>query len=365
MSGVSLIGRPVTAAPTPALVLDLDRFDRNVARMAQDAAGLGVAWRPHAKAHGNALLAQRQVAAGAIGATCATVAEAAAMVAGGIRSVLIANQVVTPQGTATVAGLQANAEVIVAVDSVAGADILASAGRRAGVRIPAIVEVDIGLGRAGVRDDDTLRALAAHLGRTGGLAPRGLMGYEGHTLDLTPPDAKQTAIETAIDRLLHAKQVLVQAGLPVDIVSCGGSGSYRIAGVTPGVTEIQAGGACLNDRFYAEACQLDGFEFALTVQATVVSRPEPDLAIIDAGMKAMSMTDGLPLPLCDGATVIDLFAEHGRLRLEGSAQALAVGDRISLIPGYSDSTTMLHRDFLAVRGEIVVSILQRATREHA
>lgn len=128
------------------------------------------------------------------------------------------------------------------------------------------------------------------------------------------------------------------------------------------MTEIQAGGGCFNDRFYTEACGVVGLERALTVHATVVSRPAPDRAIVDAGMKAMSMSDGVPLPLVDGAAVIELYAEHGVLRLDGSARALAIGDRVEFVPGYSDSTTVLHGGFIGNRGDVVEAVIPRPVR---
>lgn len=358
----ALIGRSVADVPTPALVLDLDAFDRNARAIHATLRQHGVTWRPHAKAHGSPVLARRQLDVGAIGVTCATVAEAVALARGGVPSVLIANEVATRAKAATIAELQLTAEVIVCVDSIAGVRLLDAAGRAAGVEIPVMVEIDIGMARAGVQPGPELDRLVAVLVATETLRLAGVMGYEGHTLDLAPPAQKAGAIGSAIERLLVARDEMERAGVRVRIVSCGGTGSFQLTAGIDGVTEIQAGGGCFFDRFYAEACAVEGLEFALTVHGTVVSRPTAERAIVDAGFKSMSMSDGMPRPLVDGATVSELFAEHGCLRLDGPARSLAVGDRIPFVPGYSDSTTMLHGAFVAARRGVVESIIPRSPR---
>ena len=358
----ALVGRPVADVPTPALVLDLDAFDRNARAIEGELRHHGVSWRPHAKAHGSPILAQRQVAVGAIGVTCATVAEAAVLSRGGIASILIANEVATAAKASLVADLQLDSEVIVCVDSTIGVELLDAAAIAASVQIPVMVEVDIGMGRAGVRPGPALDRAVAAVATARGLRLAGVMGYEGHTLDMSPPAVKAWAVDAAIGRLLEARDAVERAGQPVPIVSCGGTGSYRLTAGIAGVTEVQAGGGCFYDRFYAEACGVDGLEFALTVHATVVSRPAADRAIVDAGMKAMSIADGAPRPLVDGASVVELFAEHGRLRLEGPARALQVGDRVAFVPGYSDSTTVLHAAFVATRDGLVEAIVPRPAR---
>lgn len=357
----ALIGRPVDEVPTPALVLDLDIFDANARTIATDLCAVGVDWRPHAKAHVSPVLAHRQIDLGAVGVTCATIREAGVMVAGGIDRVLVANELVTERQAATAAALQRDATVIVCVDSAIGRRRLAEAAAAAGVTIPVLLEIDIGMARAGLPVGDELMALAMAVAASPDLRLAGIMGYEGHVLDL-PADTKVAACRAAIGELLRARDRLTAAGLPVDIVSCGGTGSYRISAGIPGITEIQAGGGCFNDRFYTEACGVTWLGSALTVVATVTSRPTEDRAIVDAGMKAMSWADGAPIPDLDGAAVVELFAEHGKLRLEGEARRVRVGDRIAFIPGYSDSTTMLHGGFVAVREGIVEAILPRPVR---
>lgn len=225
-----------------------------------------------------------------------------------------------------------------------------------------MIEVDIGMARAGVPPGAALVTLARSVAAASELRLIGVMGYEGHTLDLTPAPVKVAAIDAAIGALLTARDQLVASGIDIAVVSCGGTGSYRQSAAIAGVTEIQAGGGCFSDRFYTEACAVDWLEPALTVHATVMSRPAPDRAIVDAGMKSMSISDGAPLATIEGATVTTLYAEHGQLEVRGPARSLSVGDRLSFIPGYSDSTTMLHGGFVGVRNGVVDAILPRPVR---
>jgi D-serine deaminase-like pyridoxal phosphate-dependent protein len=189
----------------------------------------------------------------------------------------------------------------------------------------------------------------------------GVLGYEGHVLELDD-DAKQRACRTAIGSLVRAGQSVQDAVGSSVIVSCGGTGSYRVAGAVPGVTEIEAGGGCFFDRFYRDACGVSWLEPALTVHSTVTSRPRAGTAIVDAGVKAMSIADGSPIAITYGVTVRALFAEHGVLELDPAAETIRVGDRVAFIPGYSDSTTVLHAAFVGIRGGRVEQVLPRPQR---
>jgi D-serine deaminase-like pyridoxal phosphate-dependent protein len=356
-----LIGRPVEDVPTPALVVDLDAFDRNAQAIREDLQSHGVGWRPHVKAHVNASLAKRQIELGAIGATCATASEAATLALGGVRHLLLANEIGSARNARRIAELQERTDVTVCVDSDTGARLLEKAAAKVGVTIPVLVEVDIGLARAGLLPGAGLVALGRHIAKASHLRLAGIMGYEGHTLDL-PEAIKQSAVEEAIATLIEARDLLRGHDLDIDIVSCGGTGSYRIASRIAGVTEVQAGGGCFGDLYYTDRCGVSWVEPALVVIATITSRPTRERAITDAGAKAMSNDQGLPASRVGGVTVVGLHAEHGILRLEDDAQSLRVGDRIAFVPGYSDSTTVLHGGFIAVRGGTVVDILVRPVR---
>ncbi len=351
---------------TPALLLDLDRFDRNAARLAGAIHAAGIAWRPHSKAHKSPVLAARQMELGAIGVTCAKVGEAEVMVDHGIRSVLVANELGSRPKFDRVARLQERAEVIVCVDAPYHVELAGAAGAAGGVEIPLLVEIDIGMHRVGVAPGAPARDLARLIDRTPGVRFAGLMGYEGHVLTVWPAEAKEAAAREAIGRLVDTRRLLERDGLDVGIVSGGGSGSYTATAHIAGMTEIQAGGACLMDLFYADECHLaeEGYEFALTLLAMVTSRPAPDRAIIDAGFKALSAREGVAprvIGLPD-VTLTTLSAEHGYLELGPGAPDLKIGQRVELIPDYSDTTTFRHDRFVGLRDgrvERVIPLLAR------
>jgi D-serine deaminase-like pyridoxal phosphate-dependent protein len=190
------------------------------------------------------------------------------------------------------------------------------------------------------------------------------MGYEGHLLTLWPEDARDAACRRDLAPLVELRRELERRGIPVSIVSAGGSGTYRTTPTIDGITEIQAGGACLMDRFYAEECHLEEFSFALTVMTTVTSRPTPERVITDAGWKALSKGAG-GLPSVVDRTEIeftDLHAEHGLARIPEGAASLRVGDTLRLIPGYSDATIHLYDWIHGLRDGRVEEMIPVAAR---
>jgi D-serine deaminase-like pyridoxal phosphate-dependent protein len=214
-----------------------------------------------------------------------------------------------------------------------------------------IIEVDIGLHRVGVAPGEPTLKLARQLGELSGIELAGIMGYEGHLLTLDDPAEKTERIREALGSLVETKQLLEQNGIACPIVSCAGTGSYLYAAQQPGVTELQAGGAIFMDAFYRYKCQVPDLNYAMTVLATVVGRPAPERAIIDAGRKTMNTEVHTPLILGrDDMRIKRLSAEHGELELDPSAQGLKIGDRLELIPGYADLTTVLHNQFYCFRG---------------
>jgi D-serine deaminase-like pyridoxal phosphate-dependent protein len=192
--------------------------------------------------------------------------------------------------------------------------------------------------------------LARQIAELPGLQLAGIMGYEGHLLTLPDPDDKRQRIHEALGVLVETAQLLRDRGLSCEIVSCGGTGAFFISVEQPGITELQAGGLIFSDAFYRHACQVPEFQYALTVLTTVVGRPAPDRAIIDAGKKSHNQEVHKPLVAGrDDIAFEHLSAEHGKLKLAPSAQDLRIGDRLELIPGYSDLTTVLHDRFYAFR----------------
>lgn len=349
----SPIGRPVAELDTPALLLDLDAFDANVRTMAGHLAASGVAWRPHAKAFKTPAIAHALRRAGAIGVTVAKVSEAEVMAAAGIDDLLIAHLVVGPSKVARLAALQRQADVKATVDHPDHVGPIAAATREAGVEVGLLVDVDIGLGRGGVRTIAEAVELARRVAGTAGLRFDGLMGYEGHTLSIPDPVEKHRAVGEAIGQLLRAKEAVEASGLACRIISAGGSGSYQITATLPGVTEIQAGGGVFACRYYTEVCHVRGHRPAIGVLATVLGRPASDRAILDVGQKSLSeYRTPAVLPDHPGCRMLGLSAEHATVEV-GPGDALAIGDKVLVIPGYSDFTFVLHDRVLGHRRGIV------------
>ncbi|MBI4909232.1 MAG: alanine racemase [Acidobacteria bacterium] len=340
---------------TPALCLDLGRYERNVERMVDYIIRrAGIAWRPHMKGQKAAPLAQRAVAAGAIGVTCATVYEAEAMAEAGIRSILLAHEVVGERKLCRLAALQRKSTVIAATDSEAHLAMLAAAALAESVTIPVIIELNVGMNRSGIAPGQPTLQLARRAHTTPGIRFLGLMGWEGHVLAFDDEEKKRQT-QSAIAALTDTAQLCRDAGLPVEIVSSSGSGTFRNAAPLPGITEVQAGGGVFSDRSYA-AWGLD-HEFSLTVLTRVASRPSPTRIITDGGFKTMSKDHGFPEPLgLPPAKKIVLSAEHGNIELNDPSETPRVGDTIEWVPGYTDSTVCLHDEMVVLRDDIVTEV---------
>ncbi len=349
------IGVPVGELETPALCLDIEIFRRNAARMAAFITrDHGLQWRPHMKGQKAPELAHEAIAAGAVGVTCATLYEAEAMAAAGISNILIANQIAGARKQARLADLALVSGILTITDSEEHAAQLSSAALAAGTEIPLLIEVDVGMNRCGVEPGDAVVSLAAAIGRMPGLRFAGVMAWEGHTLAFER-DEKQTQIADAIGKLTSSADACRAAGIPVGIVSASGSGTFRLSAGLAGLTELQAGGGVFSDLNY-QRWGLD-HEFALTVLTRVVSRPAPRRIVVDGGFKTMSVQHGQPRPIIAGAIEkMWLAAEHGVIELESPAHDPRVGDTISFIPGYTDSTVCLHDEMCVIRNGVLEAV---------
>ena len=359
----TLVGLPVSALDTPALLVDIGAMDRNIAHVAGTMREAGVGWRPHAKGHKCPTIAHRQLAAGAIGVTVAKVSEAEVMANHGIHDILIANQVVGEIKTRRLAALIAatGADVIVAVDHPGNVRELDEAAGRHGVRPRVVVEVDSGMKRCGVAPGEATVELAKVVAESPNLRFTGVMAWEGHTVSMFEHEARREEIARAIARLTETAEACRAAGLPVEIVSCGGSGTYLHAARQPGITEVQAGGATMGDGFYrALEAQI---EPALTLLATVTSRPTEDRVILDAGRRAIDPSQFPPTVRgLDGVKGIRFSAEHGTVTLDGPSEWPRAGDRIELEVGYTDQAVHLHEVLFAIRDGVVEGIWPVAGR---
>ena len=340
---------PKTLLDTPALLVDLDVMESNIAHIAQACRENGVQWRPHFKGHKTLEIAQMQISAGAIGITCAKLGEAEILAANGIKDILVANQIVGGIKIARLMELLDMADVIVAVDSAENVRELAHAAGQAGKVLRVVIEIDTGTNRAGVAPGEPGVALAAQIARHPSLRLAGVMGWEAHTTAIADPQEKEQAVAQAIALLTASADALRQVGHDIRIVSCGGTGTFPYCAQQPGVTEVQVGGAIFSDMHYRTHYHVD-MPCALTVLATVTSRPTPSRVILDAGKKALSGDAAMPQPLGLGAVrQLRLSAEHATIELVEPDEVPRVGDRVAMIVGYSDTTVHLHETMVGVR----------------
>lgn len=347
----SVIGRSRWDVSTPALILDRSRAQRNINAMAAYVRDMGVALRPHIKVHKSPDLARMQIGAGAIGVAAATAWEALAMARGGISDVFVANEIVGRAKLDALVEAARHANVSVAVDDGTNVRDLAAAANHGGVAFGVLIDVDTGMGRCGVRSPEEAVALARSISALADIELLGVSGYEGHCMLEPDLSVREREARRAIDYLLSVVDELAADGHESRVVSAGGTGTYNITGLHPRVTELQAGSYVVMDAFHASL--VAGFEEALTVQATVISRHGNDV-VLDAGRKAVSPELVLPRPVAAGETIF-IHEEHTGVRLsEGTT--LAVGDRLELVPGYSPGTVNLYDVMHVVENETVVDL---------
>jgi D-serine deaminase-like pyridoxal phosphate-dependent protein len=355
--------RSISDIPTPALLVNLPAMERNVRRMAEFFVEGACKLRPHFKAHKTPEIARRQLAAGSCtGLTCATVAEAE-VVAELCEDILIANQVIGADKCARVAALASRVDMKIAVDSVDGLEQISAAAKSAGSTVGVLVDVNVGMPRCGVAPGEEAVALARRAAEAPGVTLRGVMGYEGHTVGIEDRAEREGRTRKAMERLLSTVAAMRDAGLPCEIVSAGGTGTYDITGRLDGITEIQAGSYVLMDTAYAK---LDiPFEQALSVLGTVLSRPAPVLCVTDSGHKACTEDHGNPsVKGIDGASVLFLSDEHASITIPPDSPVRPC-DHVELWPSHIDPTINLHDAMYVVEGEKVVDVWPVAARGYA
>lgn len=349
-------GMPLDEVDTPALLIDLDAFDRNLKRMADAVSKAGVRLRPHAKTHKSPIIGLRQMALGAVGLCCQKVSEAEAMVEGGVPDVLVSNEVIGARKLDRLAALARQARVMVAVDDETAIEAVGAAARKAGVTIRSLVEINVGSNRCGVEPGPAAVALARRIDRETGLAFAGLQAYHGRAQHLRTFEERRAAVGSAIERTALTVDLLAKAGLVCDVIGGAGTGTFEIEAASGIYNELQAGSYVFMDADYARNRAADGgrfatFEHALFVQATVMSTPAPERAVVDAGLKALAFDTGMPeLPGLAGALYERPSDEHGTLNLTACNVRPRLGDKVQLIPGHCDPTVNLHDWYVGVRG---------------
>jgi 3-hydroxy-D-aspartate aldolase len=347
--------------PTPSLLVDIDGLDRNIAVMQDSARELGVALRPHAKAHKCVEIAQRIAAAGAIGVSCATIGEAEAMALGGLKGILITGPLNSADALDRLRRLLLRgAELAIIADHPRSVSSLGAVAAAAGRTLPVLVDVDVGMGRTGCLDIKDVVALVKNIATSPSLRYAGIQAYWGNLQQVMPFEERSRLIGVQAQRVRAVIDALKAAKLPPGIVSGGGTGSHRIDAVSGLFTEIQPGSYLFMDSCYGKvAISETGNPFmpSLFVAATVVSANSPGRVIVNAGWKAFATDSGMPVALRgipEGASYRYMGDEHGAVDFDGEAPPL--GTTIEFLTSHCDPTVNLYAAYRVVREDEVIDL---------
>ena len=361
------VGMALGDVDTPALIIELDAFEANVARMRERVAGTGVTLRPHSKTHKSTAIAALQVAAGAVGICCQKVSEAEIMVAGGQSDVFVTNEVVGRTKTVRLAALAHRAKISVCVDALSNVAELGDAATQFGTRLQVLVEMNVGGNRCGVESIEDVLVLARAIAAHPSLIFAGLQVYQGPAQHIRAREERRAAIAFAVAKTREAVALLERNGFACQTIAGAGTGSHEFELASGLYTEIQAGSYIFMDADYARNRGEDGgavadFHHSLFVLATVMSGTAPHRRIVDAGLKALSTDSGMPMVQgFAGVSYVQASDEHGHLDVAGPA-APQVGDKVRIIPGHVDPTVNLHDWFVGIRRDRVECLWPVSTR---
>jgi D-serine deaminase-like pyridoxal phosphate-dependent protein len=356
------IGMSLDEVDTPALMIDLDAFERNLRRLADQVRGSGVRLRPHAKTHKCPVIALKQIEQGAVGVCVQKVSEAEAMVYGGVRDVLVTNEVVGRQKLRRLLALAHTAHIGVCVDDASQVAALDAAAAEAGTRLDVHVEINMGGNRCGVEPGEPALDLARLVADAPHLRFAGLQAYHGSAQHLRGWAERQQAISGAVDKATLTRDLLAANGIACDNITGAGTGTFEFETASGVYTELQCGSYIFMDADYGRNLDEGGaatraFEPSLFVWATVMSRPNAERAIVDAGLKALAMDSGPPTVWDEPAATYERASdEHGRLGIAGATNRLHLGDKVRLVPGHCDPTVNLYDWYVAVRGDRVEAV---------
>lgn len=359
------VGYDIPAAPgmdeadiqTPCLILDLDALERNIKKMGDYAKAHGMRHRAHGKMHKSVdVLKLQERLGGAVGVCCQKVSEAEVFARGGIKDVLVSNQVRDPLKIDRLAQLpKLGARTIVCVDDIDNVDELSQAAQRHGTTIECFIEIDCGAGRCGVTTTQDVVAIAKAINDAPGLKFTGIQAYQGAMQHLDNYEDRKAKLDTAIEMVEAAVAGLKSAGLEPELVSGGGTGSYYFESASGVYNELQCGSYAFMDADYGRILDKDGkridqgeWENALFILTSVMSHAKPDKAICDAGLKAQSVDSGLPFVYGrEDVKYIKCSDEHGVI--DDPSGVLKVGDKLRLVPGHCDPTCNVHDWYVGVR----------------
>ena len=339
-------GMPIEEVDTPALLVDLDALEGNIVRMAEAVKGNAVRLRPHAKSHKCAQIARAQIAAGAVGICAQKVSEAEALVAGGVADVLVTNEIVGKQKAARLARLAREAKVGVLADDAGNIAELDAAARAERVWLDVLIEIDVGAQRCGIEPGPPALALARDIAGRQNLRFAGLHAYHGAAQHLRSASERRAAIAAAAEKARLTKALIEEAGIACETITGAGTGTFLLESASRVFNEIQPGSYVFMDADYNRNAWEEGwprFEQSLFVLSAVISRPAPDRAVVDAGLKASSVDSGMPLVHeRPGVEYTKASDEHGVLKIAAGAKAPRLGEKLLLVPGHCDPTVNLY-----------------------
>jgi D-serine deaminase-like pyridoxal phosphate-dependent protein len=349
-------GMPLAQVDTPALLIDLDAFERNLERMATFVRQAGVRLRPHSKTHKSPIIAGKQIALGAVGQCCQKVSEAEVMVAGGVADVLVSNEVAGAIKLDRLAALARRAKVGVCVDDASNVAEIEAAAAKASVQLDVLVEIDVGARRCGTTPGEPAARLAQRIANSAHLRFAGLQAYHGSAQHVREAGERKAHIARAVEHVKETLRALKAVGLEAATIAGAGTGTYENEAASALYNELQAGSYIFMDADYARNKRADGgafdtFEHALFVYATAMSAPAPERVIVDAGHKSLAVDSGMPVPWrLPGATYHRPSDEHGILDVTACDRRPGRGAKVLLVPGHCDPTVNLHDWYVGVRG---------------
>ncbi len=358
---------------TPCLILDLDALERNIRKMGDYARENGMRHRVHGKMHKSVDVAKLQEKlGGAVGVCCQKVSEAEVFARGGIRDVLVSNQVRDPAKIDRLARIpKLGARAICCVDDVANVGDLSAAAQKHGTTIECLVEIDCGAGRCGVTTTPAVVEIAKAIDAAPGLRFAGIQAYQGAMQHMDRYEDRKAKIDVAVAMVRDAVEALKAEGLECDIVGGGGTGSYYFESTSGVYNELQCGSYAFMDADYGRILDKDGnridqgeWENALFLLTSVMSHAKPGKAICDAGLKAQSVDSGLPFIYGrSDVKYVKCSDEHGVI--EDPDNVLKINERLRLVPGHCDPTCNVHDWYVGVRNGVVETVWPVSARGKA
>ncbi|MDG1736739.1 MAG: DSD1 family PLP-dependent enzyme [Paracoccaceae bacterium] len=358
---------------TPCLVLDLDALERNIKKMGDYASENGMRHRAHGKMHKSVdVLKLQQDLGAACGVCCQKVSEAEVFVRGGIKDVMISNQVTDPAKIKRLANMpKLGARILVCVDDPENVATLSAAVVEAGTKLEALVEIDCGAGRCGVNTTQDVVNIAKLIDSAPGLKFAGIQAYQGAMQHMDLYADRKEKLDIAIAQVADAVQGLKSNGLDCDIVGGGGTGSYYFESGSNVYNELQCGSYAFMDADYGRILDENGkriddgeWENALFLLTSVMSHSKADKAIVDAGLKAQSVDSGLPFVYGrDDVEYLKCSDEHGVVA--DPTGVLSINEKLRLVPGHCDPTCNVHDWYVGVRNGKVETVWPVSARGRA